>query len=60
MLRVVDGNVFQVVIDCVLGEVCFIWVMVYYLLVEYWGEVFIVENFIEIVVSNDFFFFKNI
>ena len=59
MPRAADGNVPQVVINRALGEARFIRAMAYYLLAEYWGEVPIVENSTEIVVSNDFFLPKN-
>lgn len=59
MPRSASGNVPQEVIDGALGEARFIRGMAYYLLAEYWGEVPIVENSTEIVVSNDFFLPKN-
>jgi hypothetical protein len=59
MPRAASGNVSQVVIDNALGEARFIRAMAYYMLSEYWGEVPIVENSTEIVVSNDFFLPKN-
>lgn len=59
MPRAAAGNVSQEVIDRALGEARFIRGMAYYLLSEYWGEVPIVENSTEIVVSNDFMLPKN-
>lgn len=59
MPRSAEGNVSQEVIDKALGEARFVRAMAYYLLSEYWGEVPIVENSTEIVVSNDFFLPKN-
>ena len=59
MPRPATGNVPQEVIDEALGEARFIRGMAYYILSEYWGEVPIVENSTEIVVSNDFFLPKN-
>ena len=59
MPRAAEGNVPQSVIDKALGEARFMRGMAYYLLSEYWGEVPIVENSTEIVVSNEFFLPKN-
>jgi len=59
MPRSASGNVPQEAIDKALGEARFIRAMAYYLLSEYWGEVPIVENSTEIVVSNNFFLPKN-
>ena len=59
MPRAATGNVPQQAIDEALGEARFIRGMAYYLLSEYWGEVPIVENSTEIVVSNEFFLPKN-
>ncbi|HMQ45960.1 MAG TPA: RagB/SusD family nutrient uptake outer membrane protein [Saprospiraceae bacterium] len=59
MPRAAEGNVEQEVIDRALGEARFIRGMAYYLLSEYWGEVPIVENSTEIVVSNNFILPKN-
>ncbi|MCB9286691.1 MAG: RagB/SusD family nutrient uptake outer membrane protein [Lewinellaceae bacterium] len=59
MPRAASGNVPQKVIDQALGEARFVRAMAYYLLSEYWGEVPIVENSTEIVVSNDFFLPKH-
>lgn len=59
MPRAAEGNVSEVVINKALGEARFIRAMAYYLLAEYWGEVPIVENSTEIVVSNDFLLPKN-
>ena len=59
MPRAAEGNVPQEVIDEALGEARFVRAMAYYLLSEYWGEVPIVENSTEIVVSNEFFLPKN-
>ncbi|MCB0584099.1 MAG: RagB/SusD family nutrient uptake outer membrane protein [Phaeodactylibacter sp.] len=59
MPRSAAGNVSQEVIDKALGEARFVRGMAYYILSEYWGEVPIVENSTEIVVSNDFFLPKN-
>ena len=59
MPRAAEGNVSEQVINEGLGEARFIRAMAYYILSEYWGEVPIVENSTEIVVSNDFFLPKN-
>ncbi|MCB0635637.1 MAG: RagB/SusD family nutrient uptake outer membrane protein [Lewinella sp.] len=59
MPRSAAGNVPQEVIDQALGEARFVRGMAYYILGEYWGDVPIVENSTEIVVSNNFFLPKN-
>ena len=59
MPRSAEGNVSQEVIDRALGEARFIRGFAYYLISQYWGEVPIVENSTEIVVSNDFILPKN-
>lgn len=59
MPRSAAGKVSQEVIDAALGEARFVRGMAYYLLAEYWGEVPIVENSTELVVSNNFFLPKN-
>ncbi len=59
MPRAAEGNVPQEVIDAALGEARFIRGMAYFILGEYWGEVPIVENSTELVVSNQFMLPKN-
>ena len=59
MPRAAEGNVSQDVIDKALGEARFIRGFAYYMISQYWGEVPIVENSTEIVVSNDFILPKN-
>ncbi len=59
MPRSASGNVTEDVINKALGEARFIRGMAYYMLAEFWGDVPIVENSTEIVVSNNFFLPKN-
>lgn len=59
MPRSAEGNVSQEVIDKALGEARFIRAMAYYILTEFWGDVPIVENSTELVVSNNFMLPKN-
>lgn len=60
MLVFVEGKIEVSVIIEVIVEVRFVCGMVFYLLLEFFGEVLIVENFIDLVVSNDIFLLKNI
>ncbi|MGD9929124.1 MAG: RagB/SusD family nutrient uptake outer membrane protein [Mangrovibacterium sp.] len=59
MPRAASGNVTEDVINRALGEARFVRAMTYYLLVEFWGEVPIVENSTELVTSNNMMLPKN-
>ena len=59
MPRAAEGNVSQDVIDRALGEARFVRATAYFMLVEFWGEVPIVENSTELVSSNNLLLPKN-
>jgi hypothetical protein len=59
MPRIAEENVTQDVINAALGEARFIRAAAYFILVEYWGEVPIIENSTELVTSNQMMLPKN-
>ncbi|MBN2523404.1 MAG: RagB/SusD family nutrient uptake outer membrane protein [Bacteroidales bacterium] len=59
MPRIALENVSEEIVNQALAEARFIRAMAYYILAEFWGEVPIVENSTELVVTNDMMLPKN-
>ncbi len=59
MPRIALENVSEEIVNQALAEARFVRAMAYYILAEFWGEVPIVENSTELVVTNDMMLPKN-